>query len=185
MKLNIRTWSRRRKVAAGVAGAVVLLTAGVAIAALLRTAPFVGSGNVVQAPELTFQSAAVQSEDLVDCGASVSNPGVFGNNANLTFADAVQGGAECVMQFNVARTAGAAGLVVQDVTVIDGTVDAAFTDPGVCGAPIAAAPAATGLQVRFTVPLTAPTGAFTINTAAGIKAVSQGAFVPEDCPTVP
>jgi hypothetical protein len=57
--LAIKSWSRKKKLTAGLSALCILLVAGVAVALLVLRAPLQGGGTVVAAPNLRYVSATV------------------------------------------------------------------------------------------------------------------------------
>ena len=178
--MSIKTWSRRKKLTAGITALSLLLVLGVAIALLLLRAPLHGGGRVVAQPELRYLAANVAEDGTLNaqCSASVS---ADGKSATVNFGDVVTGSiGRCRVMFTIARAHTNEVMRVQTVKWSTLTTETLNTP---CGDTIAAIPTGTPVQVDFVVPADAPLGDFTADEAnAGITAVDAASFNPGNCP---
>jgi hypothetical protein len=172
--LAIKSWSRKKKLTAGLSALCILLVAGVAVALLVLRAPLQGGGTVVAAPNLRYVSATVidTATQNAQCSASVLNGG---SAATVNMGNVVTGtSGRCRIRFGVVKEGTTENMVLQSVRWSSLTSE---TPIGSCGAPIGETE--TSITVDFEVPASATPQSFTADEAnAGLTAISQADYNP-------
>ena len=173
--LNIKEWSKRKKLITSMTALGFLLIMGAAIALLLLRAPLTGSGQIVASPGLRYVSAVVDSQTNVNCSISVASDG---SSANLQLDGIVTGSASrCRVSFVVQRQNTSEALVFQNVK-FSSVVAETFVNA--CGVALNTGP--TGIMVDFETGASAQPQSFTADEPnSGISVVSAADYVAANC----
>lgn len=167
MRLDIKQWSRRKKITVGAIAGAVVVTVGAAIAALLFRVPFTGGGNIQAPPDVAVQSVNVTNSENATCTADTTT----GRDVALNFEGFSGGWCELTLQL---LKSGGGTLKVQGFEFATVTNDRVRASD--CGRELLTGTATT-IVLRVTA--NGQTGPFTAAADAGIVAVDN--YVDANC----
>lgn len=172
-----RGTSRRTKIVA--VGAVMLMLAGVAIAATLYRGRLNGSGKINASPGVVFTDASFFDKSATTdvCTASLN---VAAQLVSVTFEGETP--SDCTIEVKMYRK-GNHDLKLQNITWADVTTEQ-FQPSSLCGTSLPATPAAPlSILIKFSIPTGMTEGqVFTISPDAGIEAVKAADWTLAACP---